>query len=264
MEPAGQWIGWWLSRPVPAVLGILVAICVGLAILVYALVVGRHTRDFMARHCRATSVVMMPLTLMFGLLVGFLGAEIHQRNQRACRCVADEGRALETIHFLTRTPQPQLMSVRDAARGYAALVVEEEFPRFGQHGESPAAVAAVDALERVAADYAMSPGSSAVAAGGIMEAVLLLKKSRDERVLVRGETSEFEWFTVLVLSLLGIVAIGLSHTSEPRVMIVVWGLFIPAVVVVLGMLALRENPYRPPLSVSAAPLESALRHLSTP
>ncbi len=264
METIGRLIGWWLSRPVAAVFGILVALEVGVAAVVYALVVGRRTRDFVACNCRATPMIMMPLTVMFGLLVGFLGSEIAQRNQRADRCIADEGRALDTIHLLTRISPVELRGVRDAARSYAAVVVEEEFPRFGTAGETAAAVSAIHDLERLATDYASSPARSPVAARGIMESLLLLKECREERTLVLRGSSEFGWLTVLALSLLGIVAIGLSHADEPARILVTWGLFISAVVVVLGMLALRENPFSPPLSISAAPLESALQQLSTP
>lgn len=157
-----------------------------------------------------------------------------------------------------------ILLVLEAARSYAALAVEEEYPEFGRLGESAAAAHAVDELERTAAEYASSREGSAVAAGGIMEAVLLLKKSRSERGLLVRESSEFEWVTVLALSVLAIIAIGIGHTDDSSMRITSWCLFIPAMVTVLGLLALRENPYRPPLSVSIAPLESAQSHLSLP
>ena len=209
-------------------------------------------------------MIMMPITVMFALLCGFLGAEIGQRNQRAERCITDEGMALETINFLTRAGREQSGGVRAAARGYAVLAVEEEYPHFGRLGESAAAAHAVDELERTAADLANAREVSAVAAGRIMEAVLLLKKARSERGLLVRETSGFEWMTVLTLSILAIVAIGIGHTNDSSMRITSWCLFIPAMVTVLGLLALRENPYRPPLSVSVAPLEAARSHLTLP
>ena len=264
MEIAGRFIGWWLTLPAGAVLGLLLALHVSVAALMHALIVSHSTGGFFRRHCRATPIIMMPITVMFALLVGFLGAEIGQRNQRAERCIADEGRALETIHFLTRAAREHLADVREAALGYAALAVEEEYPEFGRLGERAAAARAVDELERTAAEYANSRDVSAVAAGGIMEAVLLLKKSRSERGLLVRENSEFEWMTVLALSVLAILAIGIGHTEDSGMRITSWCLFIPAMVTVLGLLALRENPYRPPLSVSIAPLEAARLHLSLP
>ena len=264
MEIAGRFIEWWLTLPAAAVIGILLVLQVSVAAVMHSLIVGRATGGFFTRHCRATPIIMMPITVMFALLVGFLGAEIGQRNQRAERCIADEGRALETIHFLTRAAREHSAGVRKAALGYATLAVEDEYPQFGRLGESAAAARAVDELERTVAEYANSQEGSAVAAGGIMEAVLLLKKSRSERGLLVRESSAFEWITVLALSVLAIIAIGIGHTDDSGMRITSWCLFIPAMVTVLGLLALRENPYRPPLSVSIAPLEAARSHLSLP
>ena len=264
MELAGRLVAWWLTLPAPALVGILVALEVSVAMIMHALIVGRGTGGFFARHCRATPIIMMPITVMFALLCGFLGAEIGQRNQRAERYIADEGMALETIHFLTRTNREQSAGVRQAALNYATLAVDEEYPQFGRHGESAAAAHAVDELERAAADHANVREVSPVASSGIMGAVLLLKKARSERSLLVRENSGFEWITVLTLSVLAIIAIAIGHTESAGTRIATWGMYIPAMVIVLGLLALRENPYRPPLCVSVAPLEAARSHLLLP
>jgi len=264
MELFENLITWWLSRPAAAVIGILFTLEAGLAGILYFLVSGRWTRDFIQRWCRIEPMMIMPIALMFGLLVGFLGADIRQRNQQAGKSVADEARALDTIHALTRTSHGGLADVRGAACRYATVVVEQEFPQFGNVGENPAAVAAVDELERLAAEYAEDRDSPPVAAHGIMDSVIVLKKSREERSLLLHGNSEFEWLTVITLSLILITTIALGRTDSPRMMVATWAMFIPAVVIVLGLLALRENPFSPPLSVSSAPLEAAGLHLSAP
>ena len=262
MDIANTLIGRWLSLPPVALLAVLVTVEVGAAVLLHALIEGRLAGGFLKRFCRTTPIMMMPITVMFSLLVGFLGAEIGQRNQRAERCVAEEARALETIHFLMGNNDVD--GVRQAAHHYATIAVDDEYPEFFRRGELGAATAAVDTLSRAAGEYARSAGSSAVAAGGIMESVLLLKRARGERMIVLRENSGYAWITVLALSLLAICAIGCSHLEDASMRLTAWGLFLPAVVIVLGMLALRENPYSPPLSVSATPLETARGHLAPP
>lgn len=264
MELFEHLITWWLSRPAAAVIGILVTLEAGLAGILYFLVSGRWTGDFIRHWCRIDPMMVMPIALIFSLLVGFLGAEIRQRNQQAGKSVADEARALDAIHALTRTSHGRLADVRDAASRYATVVVEQEFPQFGNVGENPAAVAAVDDLERLAAEYAEDRDSPTVAAHGIMDSVIILKKSREERSLLLRGSSEFEWLTVITLSLMSIATIALGRTDSPRMMVATWAMFIPAVVIVLGLLALRENPFSPPLSISPAPLEAARLHLSAP
>jgi hypothetical protein len=226
------------------------------------LVVGRRTRQFMLRTCIAPPLVVVPITVMFSLLAGFLAAEIGQRESTAKRCVADEGRALMTIDALTQTSRSRFDDVRNAARRYAAIVVDDEFPRFGERGECPGATAALADLERLAANHAFDAGNAGVVADRIMQSVLLLQQSRAERGLVRQGNSGLQWITVLSLSLLCIVSVVLVNAEKPQAAIAGCLLFIPAMFVVLGMLALRENPFNPPISVSPAPLDAAVRCLS--
>jgi hypothetical protein len=263
MRIVSDLIGVWLSLPVPLMLAALLLLEVSCAAGAYWFVVGQRTREFVHRNCMAPPVVVVPITVMFSLLAGFLAAEIGQRDASAKRCVADEGRALMTIEALTQTSPSRFGDVRDAARKYAVIAAEEEFPRFGEHGESPGAKAALADLERMAAGHAFDAGNAGVVADRMMQAVLLLQQSRAERVLIRQGNSGFQWITVLSLSLLCIVAIALSHADKPQAAIAAWWLFIPAMFVVQGVLAVRENPFSPPISVSPAPLEGAVRCLST-
>ena len=263
MRVVGDLIGGWLSLPVPLTLAALLLLQVSCAAGAYWFIVGRRTREFVHRHCIAPPVVLVPITVMFSLLAGFLAAEIGQRDATAKRSVADEGRALMTIEALTQTSSSRFADVRDAARRYAVIAAEEEFARFGDRGESPGATAALADLERMAAGHAFDAGNAGLVADRMMQAVLLLQQSRAERVLVRQGNSGFQWVTVLSLSVLCIVSIALSHADKPQAAIAAWWLFIPAMFVVLGVLALRENPFSPPISVSPAPLNAAVRCLST-
>jgi hypothetical protein len=255
-------IGAWLSLPVPLMLAALLLLEVSCAAGAYALVTGQRTGELVRRHFPAPPVVIVPIAVMFSLLAGFLAAEIGQREASAKRCVADEARALLTIDALTLTSQSRFADVRDAAQRYAAIAVDEEFPRFGERGESAGATAAAADLERTAARHAFDAGNAGVVADRIMQAVLLLQQSRMERGLIRQGNSGFQWITVLTLSLLCIVSIALTHAEKPQAAVAAWTLFIPAMVVVLGVLACRENPFNPPISVSAAPLNAAVRSLS--
>ncbi len=263
MQVVGDVIGGWLSLPVPLMLAALLLLQVSCAAAAYWFVAGLQTREFVRRNCIAPPVVVVPITVMFSLLAGFLAAEIGQRDATAKRCVADEGRALMTIEALTQTSMSRFTDVRAAARRYAVIAADEEFARFGERGESPGATAALADLERMAASHAFDAGNAGVVADRMMQAVLLLQQSRAERVLVRQGNSGFQWVTVLSLSLLCIVSIALSHADKPQAAVAAWWLFIPAMFVVLGVLALRENPFNPPISVSSAPLDAAVQCLST-
>lgn len=263
MGVLGDLIGWWLALPVPLMLATLLLVEVSCAAGMLWLVVGRRTRDFVRSICIAPPVVIVPITVMFSLLAGFLAAEIGQRDATAKHCVADEGRALMMIDAFTQTSRSRFDDVRNAARQYATIVVDEEFSRFGERGEIPAATAALTNLKRVAASHAFDAGNAGVVADRIMQAVLLLRQSRTERGLVRQGNSGFQWITVLSLSLLCIVSVALAHADKPQAAVVAWLLLIPAMFVVLGVLAIRENPFNPPISISAAPLDAAVRCLST-
>jgi hypothetical protein len=68
--------------------------------------------------------------------------------------------------------------------------------------------------------------------------------------------------TVLVLGVLTQVSLALVHLDKVRALLSALAVFSLAAVVVLGLIALQEDPFAGSIQVSPAPLEDALATLT--
>jgi len=159
------------------------------------------------------------------------------------------------IEALTRNGSGQLENLRKLGEDYARIVLSEELSLAAESVKSPALTKVLDDLKREAAVMLLS---GAPASGPAIDAALMLSEARVERLNVGQETAGFQWFTVIALALLMIIALGLVHLDNLAGVGTTWIVFIAATVVVLGMLAIRDNPFSPPIRISPAPLEEAL------
>jgi hypothetical protein len=72
-------------------------------------------------------------------------------------------------------------------------------------------------------------------------------------------TDRTKWSAVLILALITQVAIGIVHLEKPKAQLASLGIFSAAVVITLGLIAIRERPFDGPLRFSSEPLQEALR-----
>ena len=199
--------------------------------------------------------MVMVVALMFALLTGFLGSDISQRTVRAQHAVANEARALTMIEVLSQSGAQRFAHLRSLGEQYARLVIDEEFTRDADSGESIAAKRTLDDLKSEAAAILLD---GAPPSGRALDSALLLGESRAERLIIRQETSGYQWVTVITLSLLLIVALALAHIDNLKGFVVGSIVCITASVTVMGMLAIHENPFSPPIRISPEPIEDVL------
>lgn len=243
----------WLALPVWAILFSLLALLVVCAAVCYAIIACMGQR--LAGTGQTSQTMVMVVALMFALLTGFLGSDISQRTVRAQHAVANEARALTMIEALSQGGSQRFANLRSLGERYARLVIAEEFSRDGEHGESAAVKRTLDDLKREAADILLD---GAPTSGRALDSALLLGEARAERLIVRQETAGYQWVTVITLSLLLIVALALVHIGNLKGLVVGCAVYIMAAVTVMGMLAIRENPFSPPIRVSPEPIEEVL------
>ncbi len=243
----------WLALPVWAILFSLLALLVLCAVACCAFI--SRIGDRLPGLGRTSPSMVMVVALLFALLTGFLGSDISQRTVRAQHAVANEARALTMIEALSQGGAQRFANLRSLGEQYARLVIDEEFTRDADSGESSAVKRTLDDLKREAAAILLD---GAPASGRALDSALLLGEARAERLIIRQETSGYQWVTVIALSLLLIVALALVHIDNLKGFIVGSVVYITAAVTVMGMLAIRENPFSPPISISSEPFEDVL------
>ena len=88
-----------------------------------------------------------------------------------------------------------------------------------------------------------------------LDTALKLRTMRGTRLAIAGDrTDEIKWTTLLILGLVAQVAIAAVHLEMPRPQIAGLTIFTMAAVISLGLVAIQERPFAPPLEVSPAPL----------
>jgi hypothetical protein len=92
-----------------------------------------------------------------------------------------------------------------------------------------------------------------------MNAVSRVGIARSERLALAGDqTNQIKWMTVFALGFLTQVAIGFVHLERPRAQVAALMLFSIAVVVVLGLIAMQEQPFDGAVQVSSWPMQEFL------
>lgn len=250
----------WLALPVPAIFASLSAFYFGTA----ALIVWLSFRSPLREPIQSAKGVVAPfftsVGVIFGLLVAFLSSDIWDRNKQAQRVVLTEADTLVALYSLGVASGSDSDALRASIRGYASAVVEDEWPRLRLQERSPKTDAALDALLR----HVAVPGTvkDAGVQRTMLEMVMRIRGSHEDRlVLASDRTAVTKWAAVLLLALITQVAIGVVQLEKPRPQAAALVIFTAAAVSLLGMLAIHEAPYEPPVFVPPGPILDVLRQV---
>jgi hypothetical protein len=193
--------------------------------------------------------------LIFALLHGFIAKEIWQRNEDAVQIVRAEGDALRALEHLTADSDPAARRLQDLIRAYAQSVVEDEWPRMRERRDAPQAEAAFARLLSAVVAAPASGGSGPEVERVRLDTVLKLHTLRGTRLAIAGDrTNELKWAILLLLGIVAQIAIAAVHLEMPRPQIAGLTIFTMAAVISLGLVAVQERPFSPPLEVPPAPL----------
>lgn len=255
-----NWFTAWLELPVPALLATLFAFYFATA----ALLVWLSFRSRLSGHIQTFKGVVAPffgsIAIIFGLLIAFLSNDIWERNKQAERIVLTESDTLVALYSLSVASGVDNKSLRSAIRGYARAVVEDEWPRLAVQERSLQADAALNALLREVA----LPGTSKDVGveRTMLDMVLRIRAAHEDRLVLSSDrTVVTKWAAVLLLALITQIAIAVVHLEKPRPQSAALFIFTLAAVLLLGLLAVHEAPFEPPLFVPPGPIIDVLQRV---
>jgi hypothetical protein len=136
-------------------------------------------------------------------------------------------------------------------------VVEEEWSLLARQERSAKADAALNTLLRQVA----LPGTASDASvqRTMLDMVLRIRAAHEDRVLLSNDrTVVTKWVAVLLLALITQIAIAVVHLEKPRPQLAALAIFTLAAVSVLGLLAIHEAPFAPPVFVPPGPIADVL------
>lgn len=250
----------WLAWPVTAVFASLLVVYLGAA----ALIVWLSFRSGLAPHIQSYRGVVAPFftstAVIFGLLIAFLSSDIWERNKQAERIVFTESDTLVALHSLSAASASDNKNIRAAIREYANAVVEDEWPRMKAHMRSQRTEAALNALLREVAKPANAADPSVQRT--MLDMVLRVRSAHEDRLVLSDDrTVVTKWAAVMLLALITQIAIAVVHLERPRPQIAALVIFTVAAVLLLGLLAIHEAPFEPPVFVPPGPIIEVLRQV---
>ncbi|HME90612.1 MAG TPA: hypothetical protein VKE49_04260 [Myxococcaceae bacterium] len=250
----------WLALPVVVLFTSLFAFYVATG----ALLVWVSFRSRLSQRIQSFKGLVAPFfvstAIIFGLLVGFLASDIWDRNKQASRVVLSESDTLVALHSLGAASGSDDQGLRTAIRSYVRAVVDDEWPQLAVQERSPPADEALNTLLREVAQPAAS--RDAVVQRTMLDMVLRIRAAHEDRVVLSGDrTMVSKWMGVLLLAFLTQIAIAAVHLESPRPQLAALLIFTLAAVSVLGLLAVHEAPFAPPVFVPPGPIGDVLREV---
>ena len=96
----------------------------------------------------------------------------------------------------------------------------------------------------------------------MLDMALKIRSAHEDRVqLTHNRSAVTKWTTVLLLALITQVAIAIVHLERPRPQAAALLIFTVAAVSLLGLLAVHEAPFEPPIFVPPGPIAKVLEHV---
>jgi len=254
------WFTAWLALPVPMIFASLFAFYLATA----ALLVWLSFRSPLRGRVQSFKGVVAPyfgsVSIIFGLMVAFLSNDIWDRNKQAERVVLTESDTLVALYSLSVASGSDSKALRSSIRGYVSAVVEDEWPRLQWQERSTKTDAALDALMR---EVALPGASKDIGIQRTMlEMLLKIRAAHEDRLeLANDRTAVTKWGAVLLLALITQLAIAVVHLEKPRPQAAALFIFTLAAVSLLGLLAIHEAPFEPPIFVPPGPIADVLRQV---
>src|SRR3954447_18093629 len=253
-------IGTWLELPVELLFLLLTTFYLTTATLIHLLSSHGFAGRWIGSFKGIVGSFFTSVTVIFALLAAFIASDVWRRDMEASQVVRAEADALLGLYYLTPDTAPDTAAVHNLIRAYVELVIRREWPRMSNGEGTPEAEAALDALFReILGRSAQGTGNPVVERARIDVALKLRTLHATRLSLAADRTDELKWAILLILGVVAQLAIAVVHLEWPRPQIGALAIFSVAVVIALGLVALQERPFVPPLQVSSAPLEEILQ-----
>jgi hypothetical protein len=248
----------WLSLPLPALILVLTAFYSVSALVLIRLSFGALAGPWVRSFRGVVAPFVAPIVIIFSILVGFLANDVWDRNERAAATVRGEGANLISLHALAAALGAPHVEIDRAIGAYATAVIDMEWPRMENGEASPEAESAQDELLRIVAQSDIAPGNVALD-GLLLDTAVKVRKARGDRLALSSDFSEnAKWTCVLLMALMAQIGVAAVHLEEVRPQIAAMVIFTTSIVLVIGLVAAHEGPFRPPLGISPAPIAKLL------
>ena len=235
----------------------MTAACFLAATVVYVVVmwlaVGKRREAF-----RAVSPGMLPpMGLLFGLIVGFLAAQVWSDAGNAQQAVNREASALRATVILAHTfPGTPDSRIDALIRTYIRNAANEEWPAMAHHRATLTVIPAqlVEALRIAIGLTPRTDGEKAAQQQMISSLQSAFDARRQRIILSESSLNWVKWSGVILVAVLTLIAIAFVHCENRLTAGLAMGLFTAAVAGSLILLAIQQRPFGGEFAVRPDPL----------
>jgi hypothetical protein len=240
----------WLSVVVFAAMLLVAAV---IFVVVRWLAVGSREEAFAA----VSPGMLPPLGLVFGLMVGFLAAQLWSDSSSAQQAVDREAGSLRSAVVLSSEfPGAPQARIKSLVRRQIQNAVTDEWPAMGRQQQdlSVVPVPLVELL-RVSLELPTRSPGQVVAQRELVSAVEDALDARRQRIIISESSLNWaKWAAVDALAVITLVAVAFVHCRNRRTSAIALGLFALAAAVCIVVLAVQDRPFAGPFRVRPTPL----------
>jgi hypothetical protein len=211
-------------------------------IVVVLLAAGKRREAFKA----FSPGMLPPMGLLFGLIVGFLAAQVWSDAGNAQGAVNREASALRSVVILGRTFPGEPEARMDAlVRRYIRSAADDEWPAMA-HRRATLTVIPAPLAEGLQVAIGLSPrteGEKAAQRELISSLQSALDARRQRIILSESSVNWLKWTGVILVGLLTLIAIAFVHSDNRLTAALAVGIFAGAVAVSLILIAAQQRPF---------------------
>lgn len=244
---------WFHELPVVC-MALVVFAAVGIVTaLIYCVVLGLAERGHTAAFKAISPVILTPLAVVFGLIIGFLCAQVWTDADRANGAVVREAGALRAVLLLaTDFPAEPEARIRSLIRRHIQNAVDLEWPAMAlQNGALPAITAADTEAIQVVLSLSPKGAAQEAAQREMISALRSALDARRERIIIsKAKINWVKWAVVLLLGGLILVTIALVHSDNRLTAGIAMAIFAIAGASCVVLIASHNRPFTGEISVS--------------
>lgn len=255
-------LNWVTSQSTFVIGGVALGFCYLMVLAGFAAVEMAARRGHEAALKAVSPVTLTPVAVVFGLLVGFLAADVWPNFDRARTFVGQEATQLSEALVFSEARSPEVRRlVRGAIREHVRDAVEREWPAMASGratiNELPQPlVAALGSTLAINPDHA----GQRLAQERVVEAIQKSLEARRQRILLsRTSVGAVKWLVLTVLAGLLLATIAMIHVDRLVTMVVTLAIFATAAGFSILLILAYDRPFAAGgIQVSPAPLREVL------
>jgi hypothetical protein len=237
---------WLLNLPLPWMVLLVFAATYFVAASIYLVVTGLAVND-RARAFKALSPGMLPpLGIIFGLLVGFIAAQVWGDSERAKVAVATEASALRGVVLLAGSfPGEQEARLRALINRHIEEAVNQEWPMMA-HQHATLTKHSENLIEALKSALALTPVDEGqkIAQREIVTTLENALDARRQRIIISQSTvSSIKWVALMLQALCALIAISMVHSDNRLTCGIALTIFATGIALSLLLIAAYSRPF---------------------